>query len=385
MAPQKHRWRTRALCTVAAAAFCIPISVSSSPANEQTPGRTSNAPCAGTVRSLRIADFGPYTKAGQTPGSVGSVPVFVSQMKKQIDALVAGNFANAIRFYSIDDGQDQVIDYAIKKGLRVIPSVFLPSPNGQPVGGPTASWRRAKANPNILSELNGLVSALEKLPASELSSISFVVVGNEEISEVGGWSEDSIESAIAYVRHRLPSSISSALKFTTAETYLGQYINTGSDTGYASANADGYTATRLGQDSNIDIIFANIHPYWDGVSAGQAAGHVARIYRKLRELYPGKDVVISETGWPSRGAPSPYGSVAVPNTANEQTFWTTFLPLADRHNIEFGAFEAFDEPSKSSSLIVENNWGLLTAGGRFKTSVHSLLAAAGSGRACLRL
>jgi exo-beta-1,3-glucanase (GH17 family) len=122
----------------------------------------------------------------------------------------------------------------------------------------------------------------------------------------------------------------------------------------------------------------------DGVSANRAARHVAAIYLELKKLYPGKEVVISETGWPSQGPPSPHGSDAVPSAVNEQMFWATFLPLATLGQIQFGAFEAFDEPSKSNSVMVENNWGLLTSNENFKTSIHSLLATVGPRGACVR-
>ena len=272
---------------------------------------------------LRIADFGPYTQSGQAPGNVGSLATFVSQMENEIQTLVNTNFSNAIRLYSIDDGQDQIIDYAIQKGLAVIPSVFLSNPNGQPVGGPTATWQQIMGDSSIMNELNNFVSDLEKLPSADFASIPFVVIGNEEISEVGGWNEGDIESAIAYVKSALPISISSALKFTTAETYLGQYMYLGQDTGYVQNDSSSYKATSLGQNANVDVIFANIHPYWDRVSVDQAANRVDQIYRELQSLYPGKEVVISETGWPSQGATN---GAAVPSLSNENTFWTDFYP-----------------------------------------------------------
>src|SRR5580700_761196 len=144
----------------------------------------------------------------------------------------------------------------------------------------------------------------------------------------------------------------------------------------------------MGKSSDIQVIYANITPYWDGVSIDNAASYVDQIYQKLETLYPNKEVVISETGWPSSGA-TQYSNVftnpqqtSVPSLANEQTYLQDFLSIANAQNISFGAFEAYNEPNKdtSSTAATENNWGLMITNSgptyttsSFKTTVTSLL------------
>jgi exo-beta-1,3-glucanase (GH17 family) len=345
--------------------------------------------------ALRIIDYGPYTQSGQVLGDPpGTTPPPLSQMEAQLDFIASNNIANTVRLYTIDDQQSSLIDYAISKdGLNVIPSVFLPNPNSNGSTTP-ASWSTIMADPAVMNELNSLVSTLESLPTSDLSRIPFVNIGNEEISQVGGWNDTDIEDAIAYVKQNLPASIASQLQFTTAETYEAQYINLqngsgGVDNSYNPSNAQNYIATNLGNNPNINVIFVNIHPYFDGISVSNAASYVDQIYQKLESLYPNKEIVISETGWPSAGVTvnspvftNPQQS-AVPSLANEQTFWQDFLQIANEQNISFGAFEAYNE---NKGTTAEDNWGLLTTNSgptytssTFKTDVTTLLPAAPAG------
>lgn len=352
-----------------------------------------------STTSLRIADFGPYTQSDQAPDDpAGFTPPPLSQMEQQVDFIAGNNFANTLRVYTDTDQQGTpLINYAIQQdGLDVIPSVFLDNPIG-PDGdtSPTrATWSQIMGNPTIMSELNNFVSTLESLPAGDFAKIPFIDIGNEEISEVGGWNDTDLEDAIEYVKDQLaqilPSNIISELKFTTAESYLNQYINVQGDVSYNANNSQNYTATFMGDNSDINVIFANVNPFLDGVTASGAAAYVDTIYQKLTALYPDKEVVISETGWPSAPAEdsrSNYytGQIAVPGVANEQTFWEDFIQIANQQNISFGAFEAYDEPNKDRSnppdnMLWENNWGLIAAssgptytGSTFKTNVHSLM------------
>jgi exo-beta-1,3-glucanase (GH17 family) len=349
---------------------------------------------------LRIADFGPYTQSGQAPGDPpGKTPPPLSQMEAEVDFIAANNFANTLRLYSTDDNQGSLINYAIQQDkLDVVPSVYLTNPNSPSTDRTPPAWADILNNGTVMGELNSLCQTLESLPTIDFASIPFVVIGNEAISIVGGWNEADIESAIGYVKTKLqqdglPGAIVNQLKFTTAENYIGQYIympNNGTlDRTYNPADVVNYTTTTMGANSTIDVIYANINAYWDGVSISNAATYVADIYQELQKLYPGKEVVISETGWPSAGATetstvftSPQ-QTSVPSLDNEQTYWQDFLPIANQDTISFGAFEAYNEPNKvqSDPTNVENNWGLISANSgtvymssTFETAVTSLLS-----------
>lgn len=220
-------------------------------------------------------------------------------MEAQVDFIANNDIANTLRLYTIGDQQDSLINYAIQQdGMNVIPSLFLDNPIGTNFdpNSSTADWSQIVANTKIVNELNNFVTALENLPTSDLAKVPFVVVGNEEISEVRGWSDTDIEDAIAYIKQSLPTSIASQLKFTTAETYDGQYmylLNNANginsvDPSFNINNSKHYIATNMGKTSNIDVIFVNINPYFDGVSVSNAATYVDEIYQTLQTLYQPK-------------------------------------------------------------------------------------------------
>jgi exo-beta-1,3-glucanase (GH17 family) len=53
--------------------------------------------------------------------------------------------------------------------------------------------------------------------------------------------------------------------------------------------------------SAVDFIAAHILPYWDGFNTTQAVDRTIEFYTKLRQVHPGKRIVIAEFGWPSAG------------------------------------------------------------------------------------
>jgi exo-beta-1,3-glucanase (GH17 family) len=57
--------------------------------------------------------------------------------------------------------------------------------------------------------------------------------------------------------------------------------------------------------SVVDIVMANVHPFFGGVPAEQAAGWTWNFWQQvdvyLTKGIPGKQNIIAETGWPSQG------------------------------------------------------------------------------------
>ena len=53
--------------------------------------------------------------------------------------------------------------------------------------------------------------------------------------------------------------------------------------------------------ADVDFIGTHIWPYWDGVPVEDAVPYVLRRYKELQAAFPGKKIVIAETGWPAAG------------------------------------------------------------------------------------
>jgi exo-beta-1,3-glucanase (GH17 family) len=289
--------------------------------------------------SLVIADYGPY-RTGQAPGTA-NIP---TDAQIDQDLAIIQTDANTVRIYSMLDDGVYIAQTAESMGLMVIPSAYLPNPYG--TVDPRYPFSDLIQNRDVKAELDALVAYLND-PTTDLSKIPMVVVGSEAISQLGAWDDYAVIDAINYVKANAPNAVAAGVKFTTAETAGGQY--------YIDNPSSG-NQTRLGQA--VDVIYCNIFPFWEGISIDQAVAQVVLEYQQLQQTYPGKQIVISETGWPSSG--QNYGA-AVASTANEQEFWTQFTAAAQQYGIQYSMFEQFDEPYKETLKALPNpeaHWGL---------------------------
>jgi len=119
----------------------------------------------------------------------------------------------------------------------------------------------------------------------------------------------------------------------------------------------------------VDLIMFHLYAYWDGQPIDQAVNYVVQDYLKWRREYPNKRIVIGETGWPSDG---PARGHAVPSLENQQRFFYGFLAAAERHDIEFYYFDAFDELWKREGGV-GSHWGYTYADRTGKHEVQSVL------------
>jgi exo-beta-1,3-glucanase (GH17 family) len=120
----------------------------------------------------------------------------------------------------------------------------------------------------------------------------------------------------------------------------------------------------------VDFIGIHIYPYWEGISIDGAAQFVVDKYNLIKQTFPGKEVVIFETGWPTEGS-AHYS--AVPSEENQKKFLEDFIPLAEQNNIKYFIFEGFDEPWKAKYSDVEDHWGVFYENRTLKPQLESVL------------
>ncbi|MHB1356919.1 MAG: glycoside hydrolase family 17 protein [Anaerolineae bacterium] len=107
-----------------------------------------------------------------------------------------------------------------------------------------------------------------------------------------------------------------------------------------------------------DFIQAHIFPYWEptAVPISGALDFVKEKYQLLVDTYPGKEVVIGETGWSSAGETR---GGAVPSLQNHNRYLTEFVAWAQEARISYYLFEAFDESWKTKNEgEVGGHWGI---------------------------
>ncbi len=110
--------------------------------------------------------------------------------------------------------------------------------------------------------------------------------------------------------------------------------------------------------SAVDFIGAHILPYWEGFDASRAVDHTIEFYDKLRQMHPGKRIVIAEFGWPSAGY-NYHG--AVPGRSEQAMVIRDFVNRAQAYGIDYNIVEAIDQPWKTFEGGVGPYWGLFDA------------------------
>jgi hypothetical protein len=109
----------------------------------------------------------------------------------------------------------------------------------------------------------------------------------------------------------------------------------------------------------VDFVTIHILPYWEDfpIRAKFAAAHVESIRRRMAVAFPGKEILIGETGWPSQGR---MREGALPSRTNQARVVSEILLLAKQENFRVNLIEAYDQPWKRQlEGTVGGYWGLL--------------------------
>ena len=108
----------------------------------------------------------------------------------------------------------------------------------------------------------------------------------------------------------------------------------------------------------VDFVTIHILPYWEDfpIRAKYAAAHVDDIRKRMAVAFPGKEILIGETGWPSAGR---MREGALPSRTNQARIVSEILDLAKRENFRVNLIEAYDQPWKRQlEGTVGGYWGL---------------------------
>ncbi|KAG0364554.1 hypothetical protein BGX24_004551 [Mortierella sp. AD032] len=119
----------------------------------------------------------------------------------------------------------------------------------------------------------------------------------------------------------------------------------------------------------VDWVLSNIHPFFAYTDANRAADWTFANFRdETLKAARGKPAMISEVGWPSGPSSAALGP-AVPSMENLQTFVSSWVCQANKRNVPYYYFEAFDEPWKNSINPRESQWGIMTVDRKLKVTL----------------
>ncbi|HEX3028673.1 MAG TPA: glycosyl hydrolase family 17 protein, partial [Clostridia bacterium] len=118
-----------------------------------------------------------------------------------------------------------------------------------------------------------------------------------------------------------------------------------------------------------DVILINCYPFWEGCRLEDSIMSLNNMYQKVKKAGKGKEVIISETGWPSDGKSI---GKAIPSKNNAQKFLKSVLEWVKTKKVKCFYFTGFDESWKA---VHEGDlgayWGIFDNNGAFKFNLDS--------------
>ena len=275
-----------------------------------------------TAAPLQSVSFAPY-RPGQSPLTRSfPTPDQIEEDLKRLQGKVG-----AVRTYSSGENLETVPQRAGKYGLKV--------------------WHGAWLNNNEkenLEQINLLIDHANKYK----DTVERVIVGNEVLLRKD-LTANALRRYIRQVKQRVSQPV------TYADVWEFWLSN--------PSLAD-----------EVDFITIHILPYWEdepiGIDRREPDGtlsiekHLVDIYKKVQARFPGKKIVIGETGWPSDGR---MRSDARPGRVEQVKYFSVFRSAAEREKFDYNVIEAFDQYWKARQEgTVGAAWGLLDAQRRDK-------------------
>src|SRR6516225_4953423 len=279
-----------------------------------TPINLTRAPIDPNAK-LQCVSYAPF-RGEQSPLSPAT-HVTPEQIAEDLAQLA--KITDCIRTYSTDNGLDQIPEFAAKVGLKVTQGIWLSS-NRQ----------------RNLARISTTLKLVREYP----STITALVVGNEVLLR-GEMTVSDLAATIRSVKAQV------SIPVTYADVWE-----------YWLRNREIYDA--------VDFVTIHILPYWEDfpVRAKLATAHVDSIRRRMAVAFPGKEILIGETGWPSEGR---MRDAALPSRTNQARVVAEILELAKRENFRVNLIEAYDQPWKRQlEGTVGGYWGLFDSARRLK-------------------
>ena len=246
--------------------------------------------------------FSPYVE-GQATGDLLSE----GQIRRRMEIIMP--HTNWIRSFSVTEGNELIPLIAHEKGLKSMVGAWISNDRER-------NEEEIKALVDLANE--GLV---------EIAAIGNEVLLRNELSEA------EIIEYIKRVKAMLPPGI---------------------PVGYVDAYYQFLERPALVEA--CDVILINCYPFWEGADNQHALLFLEQMYQLAKEAANGKQVIISETGWPSDGQ---HVESAQPGMENATKYFINAQQWAKSNDIDLFFFSSFDESWKVyHEGEVGTRWGL---------------------------
>ncbi|NUQ22522.1 MAG: hypothetical protein HUU34_01100 [Saprospiraceae bacterium] len=231
-------------------------------------------------------------------------------------------FTKCVRFFSSDNGHQQASAIAKQLDLEAYASAWLSSD--------------LAANETEIANL---------IEIGKSGNAKALIVGSEVLLR-GDLSPQQLIDYINAVKAAVPT-----LPVTTADTY-----------------------DRLIANPEVreicDFLFVNIYPFWEGEGIQCAIYRLHHDWQLLKNVSGDKEIVLSESGWPSDG--NSIGSAA-PTPANQCLYVAQLVAWGQAMGIKIFVFQAMDEPWKANHEgELGAHWGIFDKDGKLKDCMRDL-------------
>lgn len=260
----------------------------------------------GRLACLSYTPFEP----GQSPGAM---PGWVSDARIEDDMRRLAGLTGCLRLYTPLGNSPRVVASAERHGLRILLGAWIGS--------------------NLEQNEREVAGALD-LARRHPGTVKLIVVGNEVL-----------------LRRELPAAKLAAL--------IGE-TRAASPVPVAYADVAHFIAVHPEVAATADALLIHLLPYWDDPAppgVDKAAAGVIAGFDEFRARFPGRQIAIGETGWPSAGRQRGPGR---PGVVEQARFVRQFAALATARGIDYNLIEAIDQPWKRPAEgTVGGYWGLL--------------------------
>lgn len=290
--------------------YCYSVSAYDTTGNESD---QSAQDCEKTYAAYRThgLDFSPYID-GQDP-NLGS-QISEEQLRQRMELIAP--YSEWVRTFGCSNGLEKAGLIAHELGLKIAMGAWLS---------------------NDLSANDQQISCL--INAVTAGDIDLAIVGSEVLRR-GDLTENQLIDYINQVKQ-----VVSGISVSTADTY-------------------GILLSHPNVISAVDKVVVNYYPYWEGININIAVSAIHGWHQQVSSAAGGKEVIVSETGWPSCG--NTIGN-AVPSPENASLYFLNFVSWARANNVKYFYFEAFDETWKEAEEGPQGKcWGVWDKNGNMK-------------------
>lgn len=239
---------------------------------------------------------------GQEPGDI----ITLEQVIRRIEIIKP--YTGWVRSFSCIEGNEHIPLVAKENGLKTL----------------VGAWLGDDLELNE-KEIEGLISLAKD------GLVDIAAVGNEVMYR-GDLTEEQLLEYIYRVKEALP----------------------GIPVGYVDAYYEFSHRQKI--TDACDVILANCYPYWEGCGLEDSLNHMQQMFGQATDAGQGKQVIITETGWPSEG-----GNLkgAFSSEENAMKYFINAQKWSSKENIPMFYFSSFDESWKvGTEGDVGAYWGL---------------------------